>query len=229
MSLRYQKFESEHGHEKPKIHPLSMTVDEAAFSTELEKQQQSFLKCSVCCGIATALILIIAVVMLVLGFTVLHVKNPKIRMNSVTIVGLDRVNSTGLLAGNGNLTVVADVSVKNSNVAGFKFEDFNSSVLYHEAVVGVAEVPGGVVKARKTMRVNVVYEMMVVKLAGDPKFESDLTAGNLTVRSYTRINGKVNILNIIKRKVTVNMNCSITINVTGRGTAEQDCKNHVFI
>ncbi|KAL4592512.1 hypothetical protein LXL04_005510 [Taraxacum kok-saghyz] len=228
MSLRYEKFASEKNQVKPKIHPVSITADEA-YSTEFEKQQLGFLKCSVCCGIFAAVILIIAVVMLVLGFTVLHVKDPKIRMNSVAIVGLDGVNSTELRNGNVNLTVVADVSVKNTNVEGFKFEGFNSSLLYHGGtVVAVVEVPGGVIKARRTMRLNLEYEMMMKKMAGDPQFRRDLTAGNLTVLSYTRITGRVKILNIIKRQVTVTMNCSIAINVTSRGIAE-DCKSHFFI
>ncbi|CAH1451360.1 unnamed protein product [Lactuca virosa] len=224
MSVRYQKFVPE----KPQIHPLSISVDEA-LSTELEKQQQGFLKCTVCCGIIAAVVLIIAVVMIVLGFTVLHIKNPKLRMNSVAIIGLDQVNSTDLLNRNANLTVVADVSMKNTNVEKFKFETFNSSLVYRETVVGVADVPGGVVDARKTMRLKVVYEMMMAKMAGDPQFGSDFTAGKLMVRSYTRVNGRVNILNIIKRKVTVTMNCSIAINVTSWGIADQDCKSHVDI
>lgn len=187
------------------------------------------MKCTVCCGIIAAVILIIAVVMIVLGFTVLHIKNPKLRMNSVAIIGLDQVNSTDLLNRNANLTVVADVSMKNTNVEKFKFETFNSSLVYRETVVGVEDVPGGVVDARKTMRLKLVYEMMMAKMAGDPQFGSDITAGKLMVRSYTRVNGRVNILNIIKRKVTVTMNCSIAINVTTWGIADQDCKSHVDI
>ncbi|KAI3792364.1 hypothetical protein L2E82_06241 [Cichorium intybus] len=227
----YKKFVSEDVDQKkpdiPDIHHLSINVDEA-LSRELKKQQQGFLKCTVCCGIITAVIVIIATVMLVLGFTVLHVKTPKIKMNSVEIIGLDRVNSTDILMGTANLTVVADVSVKNTNVESFKFEAFNSSLMYHEAVVGVADVPGGVIKARRTLRLNLMYEMIMAKIAEDPQLRSDLTVGNMTVRSYTRINGKVNILNIIKREVTVNMNCSIVVNVLSRQIFDQDCKSLVI-
>ncbi|KAI3522600.1 hypothetical protein L1887_00509 [Cichorium endivia] len=225
----YQKFVSEDvDQKKPDIHHLSINVDEA-LSRELKKQQQGFLKCTVCCGIITAVIVIIATVMLVLGFTVLHVKTPKFKMNSVAIIGLDRVNSTDILKGTANLTVVADVSVKNTNVAAFKFEAFNSSLMYHEAVVGVADiVPGGVIKARRTLRLKLTYEMIMMKIAGDPQLGSDLTVGNMTVRSYTRINGRVKILNIIKRDVTVNMNCSIVVNVLSREILDQGCKSLVF-
>ncbi|KAI3822265.1 hypothetical protein L1987_09853 [Smallanthus sonchifolius] len=211
---------------KPHLPPL--TVDEA-LSIELRKQQKGFRNRTVCCGIITAVILIISVVMLVLGFTVLHVKNPKINMNSVLIIGLDRVNATELLIGNANLTVVADVSVKNTNVAAFRFEKSNSSLLYHDTVVGVADIPGGVAKARRTMRLNVTFEVMVAEITGNQWFRSDMTAGILPVESYTEIEGRVKILNIIKRKVTVTMNCSIAVGVASQQIVNQDCKKHVSI
>ncbi|KAI3687583.1 hypothetical protein L1987_81283 [Smallanthus sonchifolius] len=211
---------------KPHLPPL--TVDEA-LSIELRKQHKGFRNRTVCCGIITAIILIIAVVMLVLGFTILHVKNPKINMNSVSIIGLDRVNATELLAGNANLSVVADVSVKNTNVAAFKFEKSNSSLLYHDTVVGVADIPGGVAKARRTLRLNVTFEVMVAEIAGNRRFGSDMTAGILPVESYTKIVGRVKILNIIKRKVTVTMNCSIAVGVASQQIVNQDCKKHVSI
>ncbi|MFS8003904.1 putative Late embryogenesis abundant protein, LEA_2 subgroup [Helianthus anomalus] len=206
---------------KPPLPPL--TVDEE-LSIELSKQHQGFRNRTICCGIITAVILIISVVMLVLGFTVLHVKNPKINMNSVTIIGLDRVNISNV-----NLTVVADVSVKNPNVAAFKFEKSNSSLLYHGKVVGVADIPAGIAKARRTMRLNVTVEVMVAEIARNQQFVSDLMAEMLPVESYTKIDGRVKILNIIKRHVSVTMNCSFSVNVTSREIVNQTCKKHVSI
>ncbi|KAF5772478.1 putative Late embryogenesis abundant protein [Helianthus annuus] len=209
---------------KPPLPPL--TVDEE-LSIELSKKHKGFRNRTICCGIITAVILIISVVMLVLGFTVLHVKNPKINMNSVTIIGLDRVNITDL--SNVNLTVVADVSVKNPNVAAFKFEKSNSSLLYHGKVVGVADIPVGIAKARRTMRLNVTVDVMVAEIARNQEFVSDLMAGMLPVESYTKIHGRVKILNIIKRHVTVTMDCSFSVNVTSREIVNQTCKKHVSI
>ncbi|KAK9079612.1 hypothetical protein SSX86_001285 [Deinandra increscens subsp. villosa] len=212
---------------KPDLPPL--TVDEA-LSTELRNRHKGFRNRTLCCGITAATILIISVVMLVLGFTIFHIKNPKITMNSVSIIGLDRVNSPSQLTGNlTNLTVVADVSVKNSNVAAFRFERSNSSLLYHDTVVGVADIPGGVAKARRTVRLNVTFEVAVAEIAGNERFGRDLAAGMLPVESYTRIDGRVKILSFIKKKVTVTMNCSIAVNVTSREIVNQGCKKHVSI
>ncbi|KAI3792362.1 hypothetical protein L2E82_06239 [Cichorium intybus] len=212
----------------PEIRRLPTAIDEA-LSTKSNKQRPGFRKCTICCGIATAVVLIIAVVLLVLGLTIFRVKNPEINMNSAAIIGLDRVNAADLLTGKANLTVVADVSVKNTNVAPFKFKRSNASLLYHETVVGVADVPGGVAKARRTMRLNLTFEVTVAEIAGNQQFGSDLASGILPVESYTKINGRVNILNIIKKKATVTMNCSIAVNITSRGIVGQNCKRHVSI
>ncbi|XP_076911316.1 late embryogenesis abundant protein At1g64065-like [Bidens hawaiensis] len=207
--------------------PPPVTVDET-LSIELRKQHRGFRNRTICCGIITAVILIISVVMLILGFTIFHVKNPKINLNSVTLTGLDRVNSTGLATN--NLTVVADVSVKNPNVAAFKFEKTNSSLYYRGAVVSVADIPAGVAKARRTVRLDVTFPVTVAEIARNPQLVSDFMAGKpLLVESYTKIVGKVKILHIIKRKVTVTMNCSIAVNATGLTIVNQECKKHVSI
>nr|XP_043613998.1 late embryogenesis abundant protein At1g64065-like [Erigeron canadensis] len=224
--------EDDHQDEKPltssssKIHHFPISVDEA-LSTELHKQRAGFRKCTLCCGIITAMILIIAVVMLVLGFTIFHVKNPKINMNSVTIMGLDRVNLTSQLLG--NLTVVADVSVKNTNVAAFKFEKSNASLVYHDMVVGVADIPKGVAKARKTLRMNVTFDVIVAEITQNKQFGNDMATGTLPMESYTKIHGRVKIMNVIKRKVTVTMNCSISVSVTSWKIVDQDCKRRVSL
>ncbi|KAD4384651.1 hypothetical protein R6Q59_011203 [Mikania micrantha] len=205
-----------------------ITVDEE-LSFELRKQHKGFRNRTICCGIITAIVLIISVVMLVLGFTVLHVKNPKIKMNSVTIIGLNQVNSSELLASDANVTVIADVSIKNPNVAAFKFEKPNSSLSYRGSVVGVADVPSGVAKARRTMRLNVTFVVRVAEIAGKQEFVGDLTAGMLPVESYTKIDGRVKILNTVKRKVAVTMNCSISVDVTSQQILSQRCKKHVSV
>ncbi|KVH90145.1 Late embryogenesis abundant protein, LEA-14 [Cynara cardunculus var. scolymus] len=210
----------------PRPRLLPMTVDEA-LSTELKKQHQGFQKRTVWCGIVTAVILIIAVVMLVLGFTVFHIKNPKIKMNSVRIIGLDGVNQTDIFTGKANLTVVADVSVKNPNVAAFKFEKSNSSLLYHETVVGVADVPGGIAKARRTMRLNLTFQVMLPQIIGNQQFLTDSAAEILPVKSYTKIHGRVKITKLIKRNVTVTMNCSVDVSLTNWDIVRQSCIRHV--
>ncbi|XP_071700303.1 late embryogenesis abundant protein At1g64065-like [Rutidosis leptorrhynchoides] len=191
-------------------------------STKLRKQLKGFQKSTFICGV-----IIIAVILLVLGFTIFHVKNPKIKMNSVTIKGLDQLNSTSQMMT--NLTVVADVSLKNTNVAAFKFDKSNSSLVYRDTLIGVGNVPPGVAKARRTIRMNVTFDVMVVGVARNKMFLNDVATGILEVNSSTKINGRVKIMNIIKRHVTLSLNCSIAVNVTSWGIVNQDCKRHASI
>lgn len=94
------------------------------------------------------MILFIVVVLIVLSFTILQVKEPVVRMNSVTFLGLDRINRTGSTS-SANLTVMAYVSVKNPNIASYRFGNASSSLFYDEVLIGEARIDTGIAKARR--------------------------------------------------------------------------------
>ncbi|CAI9094197.1 OLC1v1029891C1 [Oldenlandia corymbosa var. corymbosa] len=186
-------------------------------------------KCIKWCGCITALLLILAVVALVLKFTVLHIKDPVLKVNSVTIQGLKvggALGSNPLLPGT-NLTLISDVSVKNPNFASFKFDNTTTSVYYGGKIVGEALTPAGIAKARKTVRLNVTVDVLVDQIWTVPRLGSDLLAGVLPVSSYTKISGKVKILKIVKKGVVVRMNCTMNIDIRSQSITDQNCKRHV--
>ncbi|KAF2313393.1 hypothetical protein GH714_010740 [Hevea brasiliensis] len=115
----------------------SLSDEEEALSTQLKLHQR---KCIKCCGCFIAFLLILAVTVLVLFFTVFHIKDPVVRMNTLTL------DLEPLLLPNGsfssrtdtNVTLLADISVKNPNFASFKFNNGTTTVLYGGTVVGEA-------------------------------------------------------------------------------------------
>ncbi|KAK2973767.1 hypothetical protein RJ640_018975 [Escallonia rubra] len=180
------------------------------------------------CGCISALFLILVVVVLVLVFTVFRVKDPVIKMNSAKIEGLDRLNVSNIDPST-NLTVIADVSVKNPNVASFKYENATTRLFYDGVVVGEARTPGGRAKARRTVRLNLTIDVMLGKILDVPRLGADLRSGVLPVSSYTSISGKVKIVNVIKRNVVVRLNCTMSVNITSRGIQDQHCRRHVSL
>jgi len=80
--------------------------------------------------------------------------------------------------------------------------------------LGEGTSPPGKAKARRTVRLNVTMEIMAKKLLGIPSLESDLRDKALNISSYTRIDGKVKILNLFMKKVVVELNCTIQYNTT---------------
>ncbi|PSS11360.1 Late embryogenesis abundant protein [Actinidia chinensis var. chinensis] len=208
----------------PAAHRISIDEADRALSMELRRhRRKSYVKC---CGCAAALVLIQAVVVLILIFTVFQVKDPVLRLNSFKMDSLDLSNPNS----SRKLTVTADVSVKNRNVASFKFTNATLTTIYYGGVaVGEGRTPPGVAKARRTLRLNVTIDVMVGRLLGVPRFTSDLRMGLLNMSSYTSVRGRVKIMKLIKKNVMVRMNCSMTVNATSNTIQDQKCRPTVSI
>lgn len=211
----------------PASHRIYIEEEDEALSTEIKNyNHKKYIKC---CGCITAIILIQVMIVLVLVFTVFRVKDPVLKMNSVKIEGLDAAIGGENIRRGTNFTVIADVSVKNPNVATFKFNNATTNLSYHGKMIGEARTPPGHAKARRTLHMNVTLDVMADQLLDVPQLGSDFLAGALPMSSYTRINGKVKILNIIKKNVVVRINCTMTVGIKSMSIQDQDCKKHVSL
>ncbi|KAL2531110.1 Late [Abeliophyllum distichum] len=183
-------------------------------------------RCIKCCGCVAAFLLIEAAVVLILIFTIFKVKDPFIKMNSVTVTKLDLLNGTTPRPGS-NMSLTADVSVKNPNYASFKYPNTTTTISYRGTVIGDARGPPGKAKARRTMHMNVTVDIITDRILSQPSLGADINSGLIAINSYTRVGGRVKIMKIINKHVTVKMNCSLTINITSRAIHEQKCKRKV--
>ncbi|XP_044492557.1 uncharacterized protein LOC123216225 [Mangifera indica] len=184
--------------------------------------------CVKCCGYVIALVLILAVVMVILILTVFRVKEPKIKLNGFTVTQLQLISGTIPKPGV-NMSFIADISVKNPNVASFRYSNTTTSLYYHGLLVGEARGPPGTTKAGRTLRMNVTVDIITDRLLSSPNLQSDYGAGLFPVDSYSRVGGRVNILNVFKRHVTVTMNCSTTFNISSQRIHEQKCKRKGYL
>ncbi|KAH7849532.1 hypothetical protein Vadar_019171 [Vaccinium darrowii] len=122
------------------------------------------------------------------------------------------------------MTLTADISIKNPNVASFKYPNTTTTIYYHGTVIGEAHGPAGKSKAQRTMRMNVTVDVVMDKLISKPNLLSDMSTGILAMSSFTRVGGRVKMFNIIKRHAVVKMNCTINVNITSRAIQDQKCK-----
>lgn len=183
-------------------------------------------RCLKCCGCFAAFMLIQAVVIVVLIFTVFRVREPRINLNRVIITRLELINGSIPKPGV-NMSLVADVSVKNPNVASFKYSNTTTTLYYHGTVVGEAHGPPGRARPRRTTRMNITVDIIPDRLMSSPNLSTDLTSGVLPMSSYSRIPGRVKMLKIIKKHVTVKMTCTMTVNISSQAIQEQKCKRKV--
>ncbi|KAL5701267.1 hypothetical protein ACHQM5_026621 [Ranunculus cassubicifolius] len=198
-------------------------VEEDDFSTiKSEKQTRRRRKIIICFGCSMAGILILSVLILVLMLTIFHIKDPEIKMNRVTIPQLT-------LTGNipPTIDLLGEFSVKNPNIASFKYNNSTTFLYYNGNTVGEAHIPQGLAKARRTQNLTLSMEIVTAKVLADPKFTSEFSSGVLTVSTFTKMDGRVRIIKIIKKHVVVKTNCSITVNITSQSIVEQKCKQKV--
>ena len=217
--------------EREQIKPLAPAGYQTSSSDE-EKILPKHLKfhhrkCIKCFGCFTALLLIIAVIILVLAFTVFHIRDPMVRINALTLTNLNLSNGT--LRQDFNLTLIADVFVNNPNAATFRYDNSTTTIYYHDAVVGEARIPSGKAKARHTVRVNMTVDIIPSKVLAVQNINSDLISGQLNVSSYTKITGRVKVLNIVNKHVVVAMNCNMTYNFLSQQFPNQICHPDVHV
>lgn len=202
-------------------HLRSDYEDQAMSGGKLTLQHRR--RCLQCFGCVTALLLVAVVIIIVIA-TVFHVKNPSIRMNSVTIQRLEFLNNGSVRSsGDENVALLADVSVKNPNYNSFKYGNTTTSIYYGGVVVGEGHIPQGQAKARRTLRMNVTVDLNPEKFLTVPSLRSDILSRSLNMSSYTRIDGKIKLLKIFKKSVVLKMNCSIIYNISSQAV-QQECR-----
>ncbi|RRT81594.1 hypothetical protein B296_00012663, partial [Ensete ventricosum] len=187
-------------------------------------------RCLICGGFCAAILIIIAIVIVVLALTVFKVKEPVMTMNSVTVENLainfgTPSSSSQLFAV--NMTVVADISVKNPNAASVRFGASTTAIYYRAREMGVAYGPPGSARAHRTFRINVTVDVMADRILGDANLFDDLAAGSIAVTTATKVGGRVKVLGMFKHHVDVMMNCSITMAVANQSIVGQNCNQKV--
>ncbi|XP_059441268.1 uncharacterized protein LOC132173708 [Corylus avellana] len=217
--------EKEQGKPLTRFSYRTRSDEDEELSTELKFRQRKYIKC---CGCVTAVFLLIAVTLLVLGFTVFHIKDPEVRMNSVTLPQLNLAAFNGTSGQRPNITLTADVSVKNPNAASFRYTNSTTSVYYRGEMVGEAQIPSGKAKARHTLRMNLTVDIITDKIAVE-SLAYDLRSGALAMSSFTKLSGRVKILNIFKKNIVVEMNCTMSYDVSSQSIQKQKCNSHVRV
>lgn len=109
--------------EKEQVRPLASAIDHHHSNDDEEKtvlkrttRRRKYIKWLSC---MVAVIIILVVVVVTLIFTVFKIKEPEIKMNGVIVNNIGSFNGTIPQPGT-NISLIADISVKNPNFASFR-------------------------------------------------------------------------------------------------------------
>ncbi|XP_047973535.1 late embryogenesis abundant protein At1g64065-like [Salvia hispanica] len=144
----------------------------------------------------------------------MRIKSPKLRFRSVTVDSLTS-NSASF-----NARLTGEVAVKNVNFGKFKYPESTVSFLYRGSSVGTARIPSGRAKARDTEKLNVT---VAVEAKNDRNLGGDLSSGKITLSSKATVEGKVHLFNVIKRKKTATMDCTMDVDTKTRVVQNLRC------
>ncbi|XP_026427803.1 late embryogenesis abundant protein At1g64065-like [Papaver somniferum] len=169
-----------------------------------------------CCGFCTVTVLILVAVFLALLFT-LFLRDPEIKTNKLTVVKLKSDLKF-------NVSLIADVSMKNPNAATFKYGNSTTVLYYKGNQIGEIPIPPGKAKPRRTQQMDLPFELDTAKLYTTPGIQSDAVSGVLDMTTKTRVVGKMKIFGITNNNIVVKMDCKMRFNLTSLSILDQKCK-----
>ncbi|CAA6665945.1 unnamed protein product [Spirodela intermedia] len=174
-----------------------------------------------CCGCSIVTVVVLGFIALILALTVFKMQDPKLTVKGIHVEGLKAAVGTNSSL---NATMMADISIKNPNVASFRLENSTTEFFYRRESVGVASIPGGVVSADHTKRMNLTVTVVTRQVATLENTTDGSPTGSVNLTSYTKIKGRVNLFGIFRRKLDVFLNCEMTLDLS---LNKQDAQNLV--
>ncbi|XP_022733092.1 late embryogenesis abundant protein At1g64065-like [Durio zibethinus] len=207
------------------VHPLAPAIkhprsDEESASSLQSKELKRKKRIKYAVYIAAFAVFQTAVI-LIFALTVMRVKNPKVRIGRVTIETME-TNNTGAAA-SFDLKFIAQVTVKNTNFGHYKFDNSTMTFLYDGVIVGEAIIPKARARARSTKKLDVTVEVNSRALTTTTGLDSVLSSNILTLNSQAKLRGQVELMKVMKKKKSPEMNCTLTFNVSTRNLQDLNC------
>ena len=199
-----------------RIHPRSDVESAGKFSVK-PKPKNHPEKSSKFLVYFLALIVISSAVLLIFSSIVLRATTPKVKLRSVTVKTLLHGNSTL------NATLITELTIRNRNFGSFRFRNATGLVFYGTVTVGEMKIREGRVRARDTERLSVTVEVRSSNQSEARNLSSDLSFGVLKLSSHAQLHGRVNLLNILKRKKRPEMNCNMNLVLRNQNIQDLVC------
>ncbi|PRQ17561.1 putative Late embryogenesis abundant protein, LEA-14 [Rosa chinensis] len=187
------------------------------FQSEEELKRQKRIKLFTYIGI---FIVFQIIVMTVFGLTVMKVKTPKVRLGAISVQELTSVPATPLF----NTSFTTQIRVKNTNWGPYKFDASIATFMYQGLPVGQVAIPKSKAGMRSTKKIDVTMSLSTNGLPSSSNLSTELNSGVLTLTSQAKLTGKVELMLIMKKKKSANMDCTIAFDLSTKTVKSLQCK-----
>ncbi|PRQ17555.1 putative Late embryogenesis abundant protein, LEA-14 [Rosa chinensis] len=209
-----QAYASTNGYTRSNDHESAGTT----FQSEEELKRQKRRKLFMYIGI---FIVFQIIVMTVFGLTVMKVKTPKLRLGNIEVQNL---NFTSQTSPSFDMTFTTQIRVKNTNFGPYKYDSSYVTFLYQEMPLVQVTIPKGKAGWRSTEKIGATAILNSKALPSVSNLGSDLDSGVLKLSSQAKISGKVELMFVMKKKKSAEMNCTIEVNLATKGVQALECK-----
>ncbi|XP_021293460.1 uncharacterized protein LOC110423559 [Herrania umbratica] len=167
----------------------------------------------ICCCVTAIFIVIVAIVLITLAFTVFKPKNPEITVypQGLENIAFDLQGLAMLSNATANVTVGMIIAINNRNYGSFKFKNTTAFVTYRGGVVAEVPIIQSHVPAHGKLNITTDADFMVDRLISNPSFWADVMAGSVNFTSEATVRGKMTMLKILKVHASVPSSCYISI------------------
>lgn len=208
---------------------LSSPLSDDPLAAAKKRRKQRQRRCCACCVVGSLIVVTILVVTLAL--MVFRSKDPRVTINSTALKSVGYVMDASTMKPRlMNATLLTRMSIKNLNkAASFEFGDSTALISYSGFTLGQAAIPAGKIEADKTVQMNVSVTMFIGNLlmTSDPSVLASAMSQNMVLTSSARVEGRINVLHLIKRHVIVYSMCNVTVNISNKTSEVQHCTRHM--
>ncbi|PSS04408.1 Late embryogenesis abundant protein [Actinidia chinensis var. chinensis] len=152
------------------------------------------------------------------SMTVMKFRTPKFCVRSATSFDTFDVQPSSF-----NLRMNTQLGIKNTNFGPYKYGNSTIYFYYKGTQVGSAFIPKSKANFQRTKKVNVAVDL-VAPTSLNSKLANDLNSGILPLTSQSKLNGKIEIMFLFKKKRSINMNCTIYLNISTKQLQNIKCK-----
>ena len=191
--------------------------EESANSQSAELKRKKRIKLAIYIAIFAVFQII---VITVFGLVVMRAKSPKLRLSKDFEFQNLKTTSTPSF----DMSFTTEVTVKNPNWGPYKFRNTTAIFSHDGAVVGQVVIPKGKAGMKSTKKIDVTVHLSSAQLANTAKLGSELNGGILTLTSTAEMSGKVELMLIMKKNKSANMNCTIAVDVANKTLRSLLCK-----
>ncbi|KAK9067755.1 hypothetical protein SSX86_011866 [Deinandra increscens subsp. villosa] len=204
-------------HVKPKHDEMTVTAIPAGAGKSKRRR-------IICLSVSLTVLAAAGLLILILALTVFKSKQPITTVNSVAVKDVNATVNLLPVTVSVNISLDITISVKNPNRVGVTYRDSSAALRYRGREIGDVPIPGGKIGSGETKRLNLSLTVFADRLLSDVgDVYGDVMSGKFPLSSYTRISGRIRVLNMFNIHVSSTSTCDLKIDILNRKIVNQSC------